>query len=157
MIPRASTFHLLLRLVVAATLAAAGLGKLFDDSIGFVAPQLLDPEHLLFPVAIAIERAMPLIELVVAGALVTGYGRLAAARILVVLTAGFTTYAVLLPDGARCHCFGLLGGFGNRALHLTVTVALLAAAVVLAIGVRRLGSHARAAGTGSVSLEGGGV
>jgi hypothetical protein len=139
---RRLTWTLVVRLAVGGVFTAAALGKLLDTSSGFVTPQLLGPAHPLFAPFLALERVLPWLELLVAASLAAGCGVLAAAATGAALSAVFVAFAVALPPGARCHCFGLLGGFGTRAAHASVTVALLVANLAVAWGAWR-GTRAR--------------
>lgn len=115
---------LALRIAVAGVLTAAAVGKLLDPTSGLVTPRIVSPEHVLHAPLSAIETMAPYLELLIAGSLLTGFGLTAGALAATALSLVFVTYAMLLPDGERCHCFGAFGGFGTRSAHLVVTVTL---------------------------------
>lgn len=120
-----------IRLVIAGTLTAAAVGKLLDPTSGLVTPRIVSPEHALHAPLAAIETMAPYLELLIAGSLLTGFGLAAGALAATALSLVFVAYAMLLPDGERCHCFGAFGGFGTRSVHLVVTVTLFVVSCIL--------------------------
>lgn len=126
-----------LRWCLATTFAVAACGKLFGTDTAYMTPRLLDASAALYAPAMILERSAPWLEAIIALALFTGIGRAIATPLAVALTSAFVLFAALLPDGTRCHCFGLFGGFGSRPLHLAVTLAMLVSAIAVAWPTRR--------------------
>ncbi|MFQ5472345.1 MAG: MauE/DoxX family redox-associated membrane protein [Dehalococcoidia bacterium] len=117
------------RLIVGGVMSVAGVGKLFDNDTT-LASLLADPAGVGFTVLSLGESAAPWIETIVGLALLIGWGTVGASSLAVLLSVMFVAYASLLPEGTRCDCFGLLGGFGSRAGHLAVVLGLAALSVL---------------------------
>jgi hypothetical protein len=122
----------LLRALVGAALLAAGAGKLLAPEGVRVAPVLLGsasgPSMLASTV---VEDALPALEILAGLAIWTGIGRLARDLIAVILGAIFVAAALLVPEGVRCGCLGVFGGFEGRAAHVAASSGILAAATLL--------------------------
>jgi hypothetical protein len=128
----------LLRALVGAAFAAAGLGKLLDADAPRIGPLLVGaaPGWAGLLVA-AFEDALPWLELVVALATWAAAGRLARHALAVGLGALFLAVAWAIPDGVRCGCLGALGDFESRAAHAAVAACLLGLSVALLIVERK--------------------
>ena len=128
---QARSLNITRRLRIASNPTPASVVNWLNPTSGLVAPGIVSPEQVLHALLAAIETMAPYPGLLIAGSLLTGFGLAAGALAASALSLVFVAYAVLLPDGERCHCFGAFGGFGTRSVHLVVTVTLFAINCIL--------------------------
>lgn len=128
-----------LRALVGAVFVVAAAGKIADDEGTRIAPVLLGAGSGIAGTSAAVaEDAMPWLELLAGVATWVGAGRVARGLLAIVLGASFTAIALLMPDGVRCGCFGVLGELPSRAAHVALASGvLLASAVLLWLDLRR--------------------
>ena len=128
-----------LRVLVGAVFVAAAAGKIAGDGGTRIAPVLLGAGSGIAGMSAAVaEDAMPWLELLAGLATWVGLGRVARGMLAIVLGASFTAVALLMPDGVRCGCFGVLGELPSRAAHVAMAFAvLLASAALLWLELRK--------------------
>lgn len=132
-----------LRSAAGAIFLLAGLGKLIGERTVALAPMLL-PElgGAWFTCATVFESALPGLEVVTGAALVLSVGRRVRNGLACGIAGAFVFVAASIPEGVRCGCFGVLGGFESRGAHRLAAGALLAAVIAsscleLAVARRR--------------------
>ena len=122
------------RVALAAVMVMAGIGKLVHEGGSDIVVVLQIEGVVTRWLAHAMERAAPLVEVVISVGMLAE--RLVGVSCVagIILTSGFLYVAVAVPQGVECNCFGMWGGFSSRQAHITVATAMLVAFAFVMIG-----------------------
>lgn len=130
---RKNMVMIILRFSLVGLLVVAGVGKLLDARGAGVLANAMGDGFVTRVVWNAMEMAAPWIEVATALMLLGGKARGVGAILAIALGFGFGYVAVALPDGVKCRCLGIVGGFDDRVTHVAVAIVVVACGVVLLI------------------------
>jgi hypothetical protein len=118
----------------------SGVAKMIEQSV-LVTPTLVETRgNWLYDWLLAIELGLPYIECLVAASLIIEVAPISGRILAALLSGGFLVVALLLPENMNCGCFGVLGGFEGRMLHVGLATLLL---ILIFAGALNLGASTK--------------
>jgi hypothetical protein len=124
------------RWCLGVVLGVAGIGKVASGTTGSITPTLFERESVWYVLALAVEHAVPYLELLCAWSVMVVGGALRTLGCIGALLLGavFILVGVLQPENANCSCFGVIGGLESRSSHLAVACIVEVVAGVATFG-----------------------